>query len=184
MTKIIEKSYELIERVFDYVERDYTLDDYKHINNNKSLIVNTLYDLKYNIDLMINDYNEAKGNILIGRLLPMTAKRIKEDIGIDLDKYSLVYNKSDVRHIYLGHIQNSRRQVPLMINDILLFPFVMADYDSITKDNEGKLILEKWISHNYRVVVIITRKRKNITLKSMYITKKGKNKSLPISHDS
>ena len=122
MTKIIEKSYELIERVFDYVERDYTLDDYKHINNNKSLIVNTLYDLKYNIDLMIND--------------------------------------------------------------ILLFPFVMADYDSITKDNEGKLILEKWISHNYRVVVIITRKRKNITLKSMYITKKGKNKSLPISHDS
>ena len=122
MTKIIEKSYELIERVFDYVEKDYTLDDYKHINNNKSLIVNTLYDLKYNIDLMIND--------------------------------------------------------------ILLFPFVMADYDSITKDNEGKLILEKWISHNYRVVVIITRKRKNITLKSMYITKKGKNKSLPISHDS
>ena len=112
MTKIIEKSYELIERVFDYVEKDYTLDDYKHINNNKSLIVNTLYDLKYNIDLMIND--------------------------------------------------------------ILLFPFVMADYDSITKDNEGKLILEKWISHNYRVVVIITRKRKNITLKSMYITKKGR----------
>ena len=50
MTKIIEKSYELIERVFDYVEKDYTLDDYKHNKNNKSLIVNTLYDLKYNID--------------------------------------------------------------------------------------------------------------------------------------
>ena len=172
MTKIIEKSYEFIERVFDYVERDYTLDDYKHINNNKSLIVNTLYDLKYNIDLMINDYNEAKENILIGRLLPMTAKRIKEDIGIDLDKYSLVYNKSDVRHIYLGHIQNSRRQVPLMINDILLFPFVMADYDSITKDNEGILILEKWISHNYRVVVIITRKKKKHYFKINVYNKK------------
>ena len=182
---VIKEKYqkELLENILDYVDINYTEKDKHDINVKNNLIVTTLNDINSHLNKMINNDIDAKENIMIGRIKNETAKRIKEDIGIDLKNYSLVYNKSDVKHIYILHILNIKGQIKLNKEDLLFFPYILNRYDTIYIAENGNIVLDKTIYDNYRVALTFTKKKRNIVLKSMYITKKREENSLPISHD-
>ena len=183
---ILNEKYhnELIENLLEYVDINYTEKDKYEINVKNNLIVTTLEEINVHLNKMINNDISAKENIMIGRIKNETAKRIKADIGIDLNNYSLVYNKSDVKHIYKRHIHNNAKQIPLRKIDLLLFPCILNEYENIVIDKNENISLIKWINDKFKIIIQITKKKKNITLKSMFIIKKRKENSLPTNHDN
>ena len=173
-----------IKNIFENVDINYSIRDEYEINVKNNIIATSKIKIEFYLDQMINNKEFDKDNIMIGRIKNTTAEKIEKDIGINLKNYSLAYNKSDIRHIYNGHIKNNKSQIPLSQNDLLLFPYILNTYDSIYLANNGHIVVDKLILDKYRIVVSFTKKKKNITLKSMYITKKREENSLPISHDS
>ena len=166
---ILNEKYhnESIENLLEYVDINYTEKDKYEINVKNNLIVATLEEINVHLNKMINNDIDAKENIMIGRIKNETAKRIKEDIGIDLNNYSLVYNKSDVKHIYKRHIHNNAKQIPIRKIDLLLFPCILNEYENIVIDKNENISLIKWINDKFKIIIQITKKKKNITLKSM-----------------
>lgn len=167
--------------IYTNVKLDYTESDYIHINNTKNIIIESQDSLS-NILTEIITANELEyENILIGRILDKNAEKIKKDIGIDLKNYSFVYNKSNIKHIYKEHIINNKKQIQLEVIDLLLFPYIFQNYDIIAVATNGKILVEKWVDDNFRVIASFSIKRKNIVLNTIFkVKKRGINLSQPL----
>ena len=92
-----DEKIELINNIFNYVDINYSLKDIYEINTNNILVVTSILELKVNLNLMINNAKNAKENLMVGRILDDIADKIENDIGVNLHKFSFVYNKSDVK---------------------------------------------------------------------------------------
>lgn len=173
------------ETALKYLDNNYTEEELRHLNNSKSQVITNGEELKEYVYNAINNPENVKIKALIGRITTKTASSLKKDTGIDFSNFSLAYDKDNIRHIIKRHIDNSNENMPIEYSDLFKFPYIMENYDSVTVNkNNNTLVVQKWVSDKFQLVAEYSMKSKNLVLKSLYKIKKGKNKSLPVVHDS
>lgn len=173
------------ETALKYLNNNYTEEELRHLNNSKSQLITSGEELSNYIYNAINNPDSVKLKAIIGRITDSTAMNLQNDTGIDFNGFSLAYDKDNIRHIIKRHIENPKDNLPLEYNDLLKFPYIMENYDEASLgENKNTLIVQKWIGDKYQLVAEYSMKSNNLVLKSLYKTKKERNKSLPVVHDS
>ena len=64
--------------------------------------------------------------------------KIKEQTGLNVENFNLGYNKIDLKHIYNRHIRNDANRMPMFIEDIYLFPFLLSNSNTIANRERNK----------------------------------------------
>ncbi len=165
------------ESALKYLDNNYTPIEVSNLNSgNRILAIDQNGFSKY-IASVLNDYNSAKNKAYIGKLRETTTDKLFNDTGLNLKGFSLAIDKSHIRHIVQRHIENSKTNLPLEYSDILKYPYIVSEYDSVNIKNENVLVFKKNIGSSFLVAAEFTIKGKTLSLKSLYkISGASKNK--------
>ncbi len=69
------------------------------------------------------------------------SNKIKEQMGLNVENFNLGYSKIDLKHIYNRYIRNDANRIPMFIEDIYLFLFLLSDSNTIANRERNKKII-------------------------------------------
>ena len=127
---------------------------------------------------------EGEQRLFLGKINAETAAKIKEATGISAEGKSIALSSSDIRHILNGH-RNAATESPMgqvavtqeNFEDIIE---TIISPDTITRSDEGNqvgIMFTKEIDGRVTAITIVSEKKKALTLKSAWITKKKQSTS-------
>lgn len=156
----------------------YSKDEIRIFEGGKVAIAKTRDDL---IRFLNNKKSvDNKTKIYLGKINPVTASKIENSVGINIENYNLSLKKDTIIHILNRHSSKKeilRGQVPIKIKDFLNIEKIVLNADNIelsgkTKQDKPIIIFEKKIKETYILVSCISDKRYNLEIKTMFKRKK------------
>ena len=146
------------------------------LNNNYNETIESFSELKQYVKDAIDGKNITR-YCLLGKINKNLSDRILKDINLDLSDFNLALNKDDLKHIYKRHIQNQANLIPIDFEDIYMFPYLIENSNNISlekeKGGENHIRFNTKLGDEYLVVTLNSNKNQRLTLKTIYITKKG-----------
>lgn len=122
------------------------------------------------------DDKNFKGKLLLGRIGGELSAKIKQEIDIDFNGYSLELVADDVRHTFRHHgnekTEMARGQRAITVEDIANFHRIVTEFDNVNVgyDADGKegVIFTKNINGKITAVTVHAGSIKTLSLKTMY----------------
>lgn len=135
----------------------------------------------------ISDKVNQSRTLYIGKLSSETSAKIESATGVKTDGSGLALSSYDLRHIFKRHgSENSEslrgqeaiteRNFPNVLEAIFTPERVSANTDT---SGTVSLVFEKNVDGKTTAVTVVSKKKKTLTLKSAWITKKGQHISPP-----
>ncbi len=173
--------YELSENTNAYTEKEIE----SIIKGEKNSIAKTFSDVL----TFISDSIGGKGTkrLFLGKFKTNTASMVKIETDVSIYGKSLVLASDEIRHLFNqhGNVKNEllRGQEAISTDNFNKVVDAVLKPDSVTSsiDNSGTvtLVFEKESDGKTTAVTIVSEKKKALTLKSAWITKKGQHISPP-----
>lgn len=147
--------------------------------NNKNSVAKSVDDV---VSFVKNSVTNAfSGRLFVGKIDANVAQRVKSDTGISVDGKSVVLSSDDIRHIFKQHgdakSEATRGQEAITIDNFSDVMEAIFSPDSVTSstDKSGvvSLVFTREAENKTTAVTISSDKKKALTLKSAWITKKG-----------
>ena len=127
---------------------------------------------------------EGEQRLFLGKINAETAAKIKEATGISAEGKSIALSSSDIRHILNGHgnaaTESPMGQVAVTQENFEDIIETIISPDTITRSDEGNqvgIMFTKEIDGRVTAITIVSEKKKALTLKSAWITKKKQSTS-------
>lgn len=127
---------------------------------------------------------EGERRLFLGKINAETAAKIKEATGISVEGKSIALSSSDIRHILNGHgnaaTESPMGQVAVTQENFEDIIETIISPDTITRSDEGNqvgIMFTKEIDGRVTAITIVSEKKKALTLKSAWITKKKQSTS-------
>lgn len=127
---------------------------------------------------------EGEQRLFLGKVNAETAAKIKEATGINAEGKSIALSSSDIRHILNGHgnvaTESPMGQVAVTQENFEDIIETIISPDTITRSDEGNqvgIMFTKEIDGRVTAITIVSEKKKALTLKSAWITKKKQSTS-------
>ena len=127
---------------------------------------------------------EGEQRLFLGKINAETAAKIKEATGISAEGKSIALSSSDIRHILNGHgnaaTESPMGQVAVTQENFEDIIETIISPDTITRSDEGNqvgIMFTKEIDGRVTAITIVSEKKKGLTLKSAWITKKKQSTS-------
>jgi hypothetical protein len=122
---------------------------------------------------------EIKGEkLLLGKINEDLARKIEDEIGINLLGYNLELRSDDIKHLINKHgnnkMEEQRGQRAVTAEDISHFTDIVTNYEYVIPDSKEKncLIFLKNINGKVSAVTMYARGNKSLSLKTMYVSRK------------
>lgn len=161
-------------------------DDGKFTDGNNGINPNYKEDLKQFIEKAKSNPNERQ-KLQIG-IVSDKLKDVAKDNGYDLSGYNHELDVSGTRHTIKQHgntkKEESRGQIPITDADFEQIPDIIYNYDNVEfgeEDSKGTPLIKyhkKFTDGTSIYVEEIRTKHKNLTIKTMYKTKKASNSGI------
>ena len=120
--------------------------------------------------------NKSNKNIYIGIISDESAKRIFNDINLDVFNYKINLLNSGVKHWYRRHVLNESKTIPMKIYEIFDFIDVIDNYNKIIKikSNDGyKITFTRKSDKGEEIAVsIVSSKKYRLSISTLYYKKK------------
>lgn len=157
----------------------YTQLEINNFRNGKVNIANNESDVVKFIDASIKRSSNAK--LYFGKIGNDLANKIRKELNIDIENYNISLKNDAIRHILNHHAKKSeilRGQIPITLNDFLLIPFIIVNYDKVylsgyTDKGKPSITFEKKINNNYFLINYVQDKSKSLEVQTMYKAKKN-----------
>ena len=127
---------------------------------------------------------EGEQRLFLGKINAETAAKIKEATGISAEGKSIALSSSDIRHILNGHgnaaTESPMGQVAVTQENFEDIIETIISPDTIARSDEGNqvgIMFTKEIDGRVTAITIVSEKKKALTLKSAWITKKKQSTS-------
>lgn len=127
---------------------------------------------------------EGEQRLFLGKINAETAAKIKEATGISAEGKSIALSSSDIRHILNRHgnaaTESPMGQVAVTQENFEDIIETIISPDTITRSDEGDqvgIMFTKEIDGRVAAITIVSEKKKALTLKSAWITKKKQSTS-------
>ena len=125
--------------------------------------------------------NATSGRMFVGKISNGVAEKIKNETGVSIEGKSVVLSSDDIRHIIKQHgnetSESSRGQKAVTVDGFTDIMETIFSPESVTSstDRSGvvSLVFTKTIDDKITAVTVSSEKKKALTLKSAWITKKG-----------
>ena len=171
--EISKKAYENLNKYSDYEKRI--------LNNNYNETLDTFEELKEYVKDAI-DGKDVATNGLLGKINKNLSDKIKVQTGLNVEDFNLAYNKIDLKHIYNRHIRNDAKNIELSYEDLYLFPLLLDNASNIIKKDMGNkgdyIVFQTDLNDKYLTITVKSSKNNRLSLKTIYITKKGAGSSV------
>lgn len=127
---------------------------------------------------------ETERRLYLGKINTETATKIKEATGLNVDGKSIALSSSDIRHIFKKHGTNgtelTRGQSAVTNENFENIIETLSDPDTVELSDDHNnigVIFKKEIDGKVTAITIVSEKKKALTLKSAWITKKKQSTS-------
>ena len=159
----------------------YTNKEIENISSDKITIATSKKSISDFVRSLKNKFSNKK--MYVGKVTSETANRVEKELSCDIENYNISINSSGINHSYNNHgdliIEQRRGQVPITENDFENIYDIVNKADKISligKDSENHELIqfEKNIDGNNVFVAYISKKHKNLELKTLYKFKNNK----------
>jgi hypothetical protein len=175
-SKIIQLLYAFVK---SYAEQ-HSLDGYSEMEKAK-------FTAGYDVDIAENDKQvyqfivdsiELKirdKKLLLGKITEALACRIEDEIGINLQGYSLAFYANDIKHAFNRHSNDraeKRRNPPqraITARDISRFVDIVTEYSSVKAERYNCVSFQKNINGMATIITVHSCGKRTLSLKTMFI---------------
>ena len=156
--------------------KKFSVNEKRILNNNYNTTLNSFDEVKQYIKDAINGKDISRYGLL-GKISKNLSDKIFEYTNLNLKDYNLAFNKDNLKHIYKRHVENLANQIKINIDDIYLLPYLLENSNDITiekmKNGDKYIKFITNFSDEYIIFTLSSNKNKRLTLKTIYIRKKG-----------
>lgn len=92
----------------------------------------------------------------MGKINPYTARRVKQQTGIDITNYKLYLRSDELKHLLYRHfVETNAKQRGITIQDIEKLPEVVNHFTFVTPQEDDTLLFETRFPNNETFVLVM-----------------------------